>query len=156
LRIEQTNENNDASDAADASDLLRDADIGYRWARSTKSLLGMREDFPDVELTESIISAFHASYNTLGFCFLESVYPNALDIELEKRGVHVQREVRADVLYDGKRIGSYRIDKLVERRIVLELKATEALPPFARRQLLNGLRASRLQIGLLLHYGPNP
>ena len=116
----------------------------------------MRNDFSDVELTEAIISAFYASYNKLGFGFLESVYANALDVELEKRGLHVQKEVRTDVFYDGRRIGSYKIDRLVERRVVLELKATETLAPHARRQLLNGIRASRMQIGLLLHYGPNP
>jgi GxxExxY protein len=110
----------------------------------------------DGELTRVIIGAFYRVYNAMGYGFLESVYARALYIELRKLGVRVEREVETVVFYEGHPAGRYRIDLLVEGRIVVEIKATKLLAPEHRRQLLNCLRCSDLEVGLLLHYGPDP
>ncbi len=84
------------------------------------------------------------------------MYAPALRRELESRGLFVEREVWIDVLYKGEAVARQRIDMLVNHSVVVEIKATERVPPFARRQLLNYLRATRLELGLLLHFGPEP
>lgn len=108
------------------------------------------------DLTESIINAFYAVYNKLGFGFLEIVYCAALALELRRRGHRVQRQVPVAVLYEGVEIAKYRMDFVVDDKIVLEVKSTELLTPIDRRQLLNYLLATRFEVGLLLHFGPKP
>jgi GxxExxY protein len=115
-----------------------------------------RDDLLERDLTESIIGAFFESYHKLGYGFAEMIYGNALARELKRRSHAVARETAVEVLYDGARIGWYRLDMIVDGRVVVEVKATEQLPPYARRQLLNYLRCTNLQVGLLLHYGPRP
>ena len=110
----------------------------------------------DRELTGLVIGGFYAAYNGLGFGFNENVYCNALTIELGKRGLLVQREVPKEVLYLGQPIALFRIDMLVEGRLVVEVKAAQHLTEVDHRQLLNYLRVSNLQLGLLLHFGPKP
>ena len=112
------------------------------------------ESLPEWELCGRIIGAFYETYNVLGFGFLELVYRNALRHELEDRGMHVENEKCVDVYYKGRRAGLYRLDLLVEGRVAVELKATAALGPADKRQLINYLRAGTLDVGLLLHYGP--
>jgi GxxExxY protein len=107
-------------------------------------------------LTRSIIGAFFEVYNTLGFGFLESVYVAALERELLARGHKVSREVGVRVVYKGCEIAWHRFDLLVDDKVIVECKATELLSPTARLQLRNYLRATRLQVGLLLHFGPRP
>jgi GxxExxY protein len=102
------------------------------------------------ELTRSAIGAFFAAYNKLGYGFLENVYIGGLVIELERRGHRVQREVPVAVEYDdGTIIGSYRIDLLVDDRLVLEIKAEAAATGVHERQLRNYLRCTQMEIGLL-------
>jgi GxxExxY protein len=108
------------------------------------------------EFTHSIIGAFYSVYNTFGYGLLESVYANAMTIELRSRGHWVEREVWVDVLYKGHRVARQRLDMVSDRLVILEVKATEQLPPFARRQLLNYLRVTPLELGLILHFGPEP
>ena len=108
------------------------------------------------ELTGAIISAFYFCYNELGFGFLESVYRRALTIELRLRGFHIVEEALVEAMFRGVQVGTYRLDLLVEHRVVVEVKATAALGPADKRQLLNYLRASNLEVGLLLHFGPEP
>jgi GxxExxY protein len=108
------------------------------------------------DLTREIISAFYEVYNTLGYGFLESVYTRALFSELTRRGLHVQGEVMLDVYYNGECVGSFRADMLVEYRVVVEIKASTWLVDADRNQLLNYLRSSCLEVGLLLHFGPRP
>jgi len=108
------------------------------------------------EITRSIIGAFFDSYNGLRDGFLESTYARALELELIERGLRVDREVGVQVVYKGEAIAWHRLDMVVESRVVVEIKAGAALPPHASRQLLNYLRATRLEVGLLLHYGPSP
>ncbi|MEO8563850.1 MAG: GxxExxY protein [bacterium] len=108
------------------------------------------------ELTGRIIGAYYECYNELGFGFLESVYRRALAIELRARGIRVAEEASVEVAYKGVVVGAYRIDLLVENRVVVEIKASSVLGPTDRQQLLNYLRATELHVGLLLHFGPEP
>jgi GxxExxY protein len=108
------------------------------------------------EATGVVIGAFYDVYNHLGYGFLESVYTPALRYELESRGLYVDREVWVDIFYKVVPIAKQRIDLVVNHSIIVEIKASEKVPPFSRRQLLNYLRASQLELGLLLHFGPKP
>lgn len=108
------------------------------------------------DVTKSIIAAFYAVYNKLGFGFLENVYGGALALELRRRGHRVAREVQVPVYYDGVEVGKYRVDFIVDDGVVLELKSTAVLNRSDPRQLLSGLRATPLEVGLLLHFGPKP
>ena len=108
------------------------------------------------ELTGEIISAYYECYNVLGYGFLESVYRRALATELRARGHRCAEEGLIEVLYKGVAVGAYRFDLLVDERVLVEAKAGETLAPTAKRQLLNYLRASRIEVGLLLHFGPRP
>ena len=122
----------------------------------TRSSDGARPRLVDEDLTGAVIGAFYTVYNKLGYGFRESVYSRALTIELRLRGIRVDREVSFTVYYEGEIVGRYRIDHLVEGRVVLEIKASKALVSTDRDQLLNGLRASNHKVGLLLHFGPRP
>jgi GxxExxY protein len=106
-------------------------------------------------LTHSVIGAFFEVHNTLGFGFLEQLYVEALAIELRERGHVVDLEVGVQVSYKAVEIGWQRVDMLVDGILVLEIKSTAELHPSARRQLLNYLCATRLELGLLLHFGPS-
>src|SRR6266705_1000991 len=107
-------------------------------------------------LTHSVIGAFFEVYNTLGFGFLEDVYVLALERELRKREHRVTRQARVLVTYKGEPLASQRVDLLVDQKLVLEVNATYELHRAASRQLHNYLRASNLEVGLLLHFGPEP
>jgi len=105
------------------------------------------------ELTKNIIDAFYYVYNHLGFGFLENVYQNALFLELKKRGFKVETEKRIDVNYEGMVVGKYKADMLVNDKIILELKATQFLLSEHEMQLMNYLKATDIEIGLLLNFG---
>jgi GxxExxY protein len=107
-------------------------------------------------LTCSIIGAFYEVYNTLGYGFLEHLYVLALERELLARGHGVGREVWVPVRYKGEELGKQRLDLLVDDLVVVEAKSSHALPVAASRQLYNYLRATNLEVGLLLHFGPDP
>jgi len=107
-------------------------------------------------LTESVIGAFYEVYNNLGYRFLEQVYLAALERELRARGHTVGREVWVPVHYKGEEISRQRLDMIVDERLVVEAKSTQDLHKSAPRQVYNYLRATRLQVGLLLHFGPEP
>jgi GxxExxY protein len=107
-------------------------------------------------LTHSVIGAFYDVYNTLGFGFLELVYMSALERELRDRGHTVGREVYVPVLYKGVELARQRIDMIVDRQVLVEAKSTQELHKSAKRQVFNYLRATRLRVGLLLHFGPEP
>jgi GxxExxY protein len=107
-------------------------------------------------LTRRVIGAFYDVYNALGYGFLESVYKTALERELLERGLTVVREAGAEVRYKGAVVGVFRADLLVESRVVVELKACRRLDSAHPAQLMNYLRATDLEVGLLLHFGPRP
>ena len=104
-------------------------------------------------LTHSVIGAFFEVYNTLGVGFLEQTYLRALTVELRERGHGVDREVAVRVQYKGTDIGWQRLDMIVDGTLVVEVKSTTELHSSARRQLQSYLCASRLELGLLLHFG---
>jgi GxxExxY protein len=108
------------------------------------------------ELTEKIIAAFYVVYNTLGTGFLEKVYRNALALELAKRGLDAQIEVPIRVYYDGVEVGEYFADLVVQKCVLVELKAVEKVSGEHEAQLLHYLRATDYEVGLLLNFGPEP
>jgi GxxExxY protein len=107
-------------------------------------------------LTHSVIGAFYEVHNNLGFGFLERFYVMALERELRDRGHKVAREVSVQVLYKGEELGSQRLDLIVDEKLVIETKAAAELHNAATRQLYNYLKATNLELGLLLHLGPEP
>jgi GxxExxY protein len=121
----------------------------------TRELPDRIRDYPEWGLTQQIIAAFFESYNGLGFGHLEAVYRKALAMELRLRNLDVVAEAPSEVWYKGTIVGNYRLDLLVEGRVAVEVKSTTILAPTDKRQLLNYLRASSLDVGLLLHYGPD-
>ena len=108
------------------------------------------------DLTRSVIGAFYAVYNELGYGFLEHLYGLALEHELRLRGHQVTREFMILVKYKDLELGRHRIDMVVDEKLIIEIKSTEQLQKTAGRQLQNYLKASKLQVGLLLHFGPEP
>ena len=115
----------------------------------------MRQRLIEEKLTQSVIGAFFEVYNTLGFGFLEQVYVQSLSRELLQRGHSVAREVQVPVNYKGEAVAFQRIDLIVDDRLVVETKSTYELHRAAPRQLFNYLRATGLEVGLLLHFGPS-
>jgi len=108
------------------------------------------------ELTEKIIGVFYEVYNELGHGFLESVYEEAMAVALPQAGLKVERQVPLRVTFRGTVIGDFRADLLVESSVLLELKAGRELEPAHEAQLLNYLRATEIEVGLLLNFGPKP
>lgn len=108
------------------------------------------------DITHRIIGAFYDVYNTLGYGFLESVYAGAMRVAMSDRGLAFEKEVVFPVRYRGRIVGQYRADLLVERRVIVELKAAERLSPSFDGQLINYLRASNTSVGLILNFGPSP
>jgi GxxExxY protein len=107
-------------------------------------------------ITEQILGAFFQVYRILGFGFLEAIYANALAVELGRRGLAIRREVPVEVHYEGVSVGTYRFDILVAGVVLIEIKASKALCEADERQLLNYLKASKTEVGLLLNFGPSP
>ena len=111
------------------------------------------DDLLERRLTGAIITCFYRVYDELGFGFLESVYVRALLIELTARGIQAQREAVIDVFYRGVEVGHFRADLLVEGKVIVEVKASLLVTEADRKQLLNYLRGTSLELGLLLHFG---
>ena len=107
-------------------------------------------------ITEKIIKCYYEVYNTLGYGFLEKVYRNAMLIELRKNGLNAQSEVPIKVYYDEQKVGDYFADIIVEEAVILELKAKEALHEEHEYQLINYLKATEIEVGLLLNFGKKP
>lgn len=106
--------------------------------------------------TEVIIKAYYAVYNALGYGFLEKVYKNALCYELKSLGLECQVEHPIKVYYCGKQVGEYYADIIVDGSIILELKACESLKEEHEFQLINYLKATDVEVGLLLNFGKIP
>ncbi len=108
------------------------------------------------EITEKIIQAFYKVYNTLGYGFLEKVYRNAMFIELTTMGFKADKEKKILVYYFGNIVGDYNADLIVEEVITVELKAIECLVEENENQLVNYLKATNIEVGLLLNFGKKP
>ena len=107
-------------------------------------------------LTEKIIQAFYKVYNTLSYGFLEKVYQNAMFIELINIVFKVEKEKRILVYYFGNIVGDYNADLIVEDIVAIELKAIEVLVEENELQLINYLKATNIEVGLLLNFGKKP
>jgi GxxExxY protein len=114
------------------------------------------QDFKSKELTEQIIKIFYKVYNTLGYGFLEKIYENAMMIEFRKANVPAVSQYPIKVLYEDEIIGEYFADIIVDRKVIVEIKATKNLIIDHEAQLLNYLKATKIEIGLLLNFGPKP
>jgi GxxExxY protein len=108
------------------------------------------------ELTERIIKAFYAVYNRLGHGFLEIIYEKSLLIELRKIGLQALRQQKIEVYYEGEMVGYYFADIIVNRQVIIEVKAVASLHPAHEAQLKNYLRGTHIEIGLLLNFGEKP
>ena len=104
-------------------------------------------------LTQRILGCFFQVHRELGAGFLESVYAKSLLIALGDEGIRAKAEVPIDVYFRGTRVGAFRADMIVESTVLLELKAGIALDPCSQPQMLNYLRATRLEVGLILYFG---
>jgi len=110
-------------------------------------------DFIHSDITKRIIKSFYSVYNKLGFGFLEKVYENAMMIELMSDGLYCEKQKPIKVYYKEKIVGDYYVDILVENKIIIELKASEGIVEEHELQLINYLKATDLEIGLLLNFG---
>jgi len=117
----------------------------------------MDDALKHADVTDKILHAFFKkAYPKLGYGFLEKVYENALALELRRVGLTVEQQARIEVYYDGVVLGEYFADLLVDGVVIVELKAIQRLGPQEEAQLLNYLRATPYEVGLLLNFGPRP
>ncbi|MEA9412429.1 GxxExxY protein [Flavobacterium sp. PL02] len=108
------------------------------------------------QLTDSIIKTFYEVYNELGYGFLEKIYQNSLYLELKNKGFKVEAQKKISVYYKGIEVGEYYADLIVEDLIILELKAADCLVKDFENQVLNYLRGTNCEVGLLLNFGKKP
>lgn len=140
---------------ADETDLLRkNADKNYFF--ESINLNKRHMELLHKDLTDIILKTFYEVYNELGYGFLENVYQNALLIELRNKGLHVVPQKRIKVYYKGDEVGDYYADLIVEEKVVLELKAVEYIVEQFENQILNYLRGTDCEVGLLLNFGKKP
>lgn len=108
------------------------------------------------ELTKKIIGSFYKVYNSLGYGFLEKVYERSLLIELLEHGLACEAQKPIDVFYRDRKVGEYFADIIVEDIVIIELKAGEGLIKEHEAQLLNYLKATEIEVGMLLNFGKEP
>ncbi len=108
------------------------------------------------DLTQNIIGVFYDVYNELGHGFLESVYERAMEIALTEAGISVASQVPITVSYRGQQVGDFRADLFADAAVILELKAARTIDEAHEKQLLNYLRATEIEVGLLLNFGVKP
>lgn len=115
-----------------------------------------KREFKFGELTKKIIGIFYDVYNELGHGFLEAVYRDAMLMALRQAGLQVEKECSIPVWFRGVQIGEYYADLIVEGKVILELKAVRAIDSKHEAQLLHYLRATPIEVGLLLNFGAKP
>ena len=108
------------------------------------------------DITDLILKAFYKVYNTLGYGFLEKVYENAMKIELTLMGVFVEQQKHIKVYYLGEQVGDYFADLFVNNLVIIEMKTAESICEEHEAQLLNYLKATSIEVGLLLNFGKEP
>jgi len=114
------------------------------------------EQFRHADLTSDIIRCFYDVYNELGFGFIESVYENSLAFALRDKGFEVHQQIAIPVWFRGRQVGDFDADVMVNKLILLELKTARAIESAHLGQLLNYLKATEIEVGLLLNFGPKP
>jgi GxxExxY protein len=115
---------------------------------------GPKRGYKHSDITEKVIGAACVVYNDLGHGFLEGVYENALAIELAKQGVGVKQQEPVLVRYDGLVVGEYVADMVVDGKVIVEVKAQGSLDGAHEAQLINYLKATGIEVGLLINFGP--
>ncbi len=113
-------------------------------------------DYPHQGLTEKIIRAFYTVYNKLGYGFQEKVYENSMMIEMGKMELLCSQQLPITAFYDKIIVGNYFADIAVEETVIVEVKSVEELAKAHEAQLLNYLKATNYEVGLLLNFGPKP
>lgn len=108
------------------------------------------------ELSRQIIKKFYEVYNELGSGFLESIYENAFQILLKQSGVDVEKQLPITVYFRDQIVGEYKADLIVEDKILIELKSVAAILPKHEAQIINYLKATDIEIGLLMNFGDEP
>ncbi|MCB0747807.1 MAG: GxxExxY protein [Ignavibacteriae bacterium] len=116
----------------------------------------MMDNYKHSTITSKIIEAFYNVYNKLGYGFLEKVYENSMMIELNKLGLKAVKQFPITVHYDEFNVGEYFADIIVENSVIVELKAAENLVVEHEIQLVNYLKATEIEVGLLLNFGKEP
>lgn len=116
----------------------------------------MSDNFKHSDITNLIIKAYYKVYNQLGYGFLEKIYERAMMLELPKYGLKYENQKNIQVFYDGIEVGDYYADLIVNESVIVELKAVENLAPEHEVQLVNYLKATKIEVGLLLNFGPDP
>ena len=111
------------------------------------------ENLLHYDITSEIIKAFYKVYNSLGYGFLEKVYENAMAFELEERGLVVQTQLPIKVFYNSREAGEYFADLVVENKVINEIKTAAAIDKAHEAQLLNYLKATGVEVGLILNFG---
>ena len=114
------------------------------------------KNYKHSDLTEKIIKAFFKVYNKLGYGFLEKVYENAMALELKAMDLYVEKQKQVEVFYYETRVGYYFADLVVEDKVIVELKAAESICEEHELQLINYLKATEVEVGLLLNFGKTP
>ena len=112
--------------------------------------------FTEKLLTERILKVFYRVYNDLGFGFLEVVYARAMTVALQEEGLRVETQVELPVSYRGHLLGIFRADAVVEGKVLLEYKVAEQISKAHEAQVTNYLRATTLEVGLVLNFGASP
>ena len=118
--------------------------------------MAIDSNYKHSELTELVIGTFYEVYSELGFGFLESVYRNALRLALMEKGLTVEQEAPVTVFFRGKSVGDFRADLIVNGTVLLELKTADHIVAAHESQVLNYLRSTSLELGLILNFGPKP
>ncbi|HRL72079.1 MAG TPA: GxxExxY protein [Flavobacterium sp.] len=113
-------------------------------------------DLKHKELTDGILKTFYEVYNELGYGFLEKVYQNSMYIELKNKGYKVEAQSKIKVYYKETEVGEYYADLMVENLVILELKAVDYIVKDFENQILNYLRSTDCEVGLLLNFGKKP
>ena len=114
------------------------------------------DNYKHSDTTAKIIKAFYKVYNTLGYGFLEKVYENALFLELRAMDLFVEKQKQIKVFYEAIEVGEYYADLIVDNCAIVELKAAESLCEEHEFQLINYLKATEVEVGLLLNFGKKP
>ena len=113
----------------------------------------MTQEMKHKDITNKVIRAFYNVHNILGYGFLEKCYERAMMIELKKMGLIAETQFAIKVFYDGNEIGDYKADIIVENKVILELKTAKVISEEHLAQLLNYLRATQIEVGMLLNFG---
>ncbi len=129
---------------------------GFRHSELGSKIFNAPKAHKHKELTEKIIKIFYRVYNKLGYGFLEKVYENAMMIEFKREGILAVSQSPIKVFYDGEVIGEYYADILVDNKVIVEIKAAKRLVEENEAQLLNYLKATDIEVGLLLNFGTQP